>query len=371
MTVDDAVAPGDRRGPDGLVGARSSGAGSMPAMARSAVIDAGRGGAAGAPALAGVAMAGVILAWGMGPPISKLISAPPLVAVFCRFWLSVPVLVTWLYASGHRLTFRLLRTTAPAGVLFGLNMICVFSSFRHASIATLSVMSALQPGLVLVVAGRFLGERPTGWHRLWTGVGIGGAVVVILGAGSAVRSSVLGIGFSTAALVTFTAYFVCTRVVRARAAHPVDAIEWMTGVTITSAVTVTPFTALSAGRSDFAQIGGTDWLWLTFAVFVTGVLGHVLMAWALRHIEASKASLYLLTMNVVAVAASWPIHHEPLAIVQMLGGAVVIGAVAAVISRPAPSTTAGTDRPVDAEARVPDHRGVVTVAPGRLPVTKG
>ena len=138
----------------------------------------------GVPAtvLAGPAMIGVVLLWGLGPPVSKLISAPALVAVFCRMWFSVPVLLVWLYASGNRLSVPLLRLTAPAGVVFGINMCFVFTAFHHASIATLSVMSALQPGVVLLVAGPLLGERPTSWHRSWTAVGIGGAVLVILAA---------------------------------------------------------------------------------------------------------------------------------------------------------------------------------------------
>ncbi len=285
--------------------------------------------------LAPLAMVAVVFAWGLGPPISKLISAPALVAVFFRMWLSVPLLLAWLYATGHRLNRSLLRTTAPAGCLFGLNMCCVFLAFHHASIATMSVMAALQPGLVLVVAGPFLGERPTSWHRRWTIVGIAGAVLVIVGAGSAVRSSPLGIALSTAAMLTFTAYFLFTRVARARSAAPIDAIEWMAGVTIFSALTVTPLALGTSSPSDFALIGGLDWLWLAFAVLITGITGHVMMAWVLRHIEASKASLYVLSMNVVSVGAAWAIHDEPLTVLQLAGGAVVLGAVAAVISRPA------------------------------------
>lgn len=295
----------------------------------------GRTGGRSTAMVAGLAMVAVVLAWGMGPPISKLITAPALVSAFSRLWLSVPVLLCWLYASGHRLSWRLLRLTAPAGLLFGINMCFVFSAFHHASIATLSVMSALQPGLVLVVAGPFLGERPTAWHRGWTAVGIAGAVLVILGAGSAVRSSPLGIALSAGALFSFTAYFLITRVARAKASEPIDAIEWMAGVTIFSALTVTPLTLATSGRADFAQLAGRDWLWLAWAVLITGIVGHVLMAWVLRHIDASKASLYVLSMNVVAVTAAWPIHHEPITVVQGLGGVVVLGAVAAVISRPA------------------------------------
>ena len=39
-------------------------------------------------------------------------------------------------------------------------------------------------------------------------------------------------------------------------------------------------------------------------------------------------------MNVIAVSAAWPLHHEPITLVQALGGAIVLCAVAVVIGRP-------------------------------------
>jgi hypothetical protein len=40
-------------------------------------------------------------------------------------------------------------------------------------------------------------------------------------------------------------------------------------------------------------------------------------------------------MNVVAIGAAWPLHDEPVTLMQGVGGLVVLGAVAAVLSRPA------------------------------------
>ena len=93
-------------------------------------------------------------------------------------------------------------------------------------------------------------------------------------------------------------------------------------------------TLLASDLDDYRAVAGIDWLWMAFIIFVTGIAGHVLMAWTHRYIEASRSSLYLLSMNIVAIGAAWPIHDEPLTAVQMLGGLVVFGAVAAVISRP-------------------------------------
>ena len=52
-------------------------------------------------ALAGVVMLSVVIIWGLGPPVTKLITAPPLVGVSVRFWVSVPIVwaVTYAWAA--------------------------------------------------------------------------------------------------------------------------------------------------------------------------------------------------------------------------------------------------------------------------------
>ena len=126
--------------------------------------DPGGGVADPSPALAGAVMAGVVVIWGLGPPITKLISAPALVGVSVRFWISVPLVWAATYATGGRVTKEVLKRTALAGALFGINLAFVFSALHHSSVAVLAVIQTLQPGIVLLVAGRWLGERATGWH---------------------------------------------------------------------------------------------------------------------------------------------------------------------------------------------------------------
>ena len=282
----------------------------------------------------GLVMATVILFWGFGPPVSKLITAPAVVSVFYRFWLSVPVLWALAAVAGNPVSWSTLRRTALPGAAFGINLVFVFLTLNAAAVAVLSVVTTLQPGIILLLAGPFLGERPRLWHMLWTVVGIGGTTVVVLGAGSDVDSSTIGVVYAVAAMLTFTAYFVLTRRARSGDAGHTDPIEWMAGVTLFSALTVTPWALATSDRSDFAAVDGIDWVWMAFIIVVTGIAGHVMMAWTHRWIEASRSSLYLLSMNIVAIGAAWFIHDEPLTLIQIVGGIVVFGAVAAVISRP-------------------------------------
>ncbi len=282
---------------------------------------------------AGAVMVGVVVIWGLGPPVTKLITAPPLVGVSTRFWLSVPIVWAITYATGGRITKAVLRRTALPGALFGINLLFVFSALQHSSVAVLAVIQTLQPGIVLLVAGRVLGERATAWHVVWTAVGVLGVAVAILGGDPEVRGSALGIVFGVASMLTFTGYYLINRLARSTTA--ISPMEWMCGVTLFAGLFVTPIALATSSLDDYRQLAGADWLYLLFVAIVVGIVGHTMMSWAHRFIPAARSSLFLLTMNVVAIAAAWPIHDEPVTLVQAAGGVVVLAAVAAALSRPA------------------------------------
>jgi len=147
-----------------------------------------------------------------------------------------------------------------------------------------------------------------------------------------VRASVLGIVLALLALATFTAYWVLTR--SARRDTDVDPIGWMTGVNIWAVVSAVPPVVLFTNGDDWSRFGGLDWLWIVMIALLTGALGHVMMSWVHAYVEAARSSLYMLDMHVVAVGLSWPIHGEPVTVVQVIGGVVVLLCVAMVIRIP-------------------------------------
>ncbi len=277
-------------------------------------------------------LAVVVLSWGAGPVITKLITAPPLVGVVLRFALSIPVLFVLVKLRGGTVGRETFRRTALPGLAFGINLIFVFAAVQEATIAVLSVSVALQPALLLFVAGPLFGERPTLAHVMWTLLGVAGAAGVILGAGEELRASPLGLFFSITAMLTFSVYFVLTRL--ARSTIDVDPVEWMAGINVWSFVAAAIPSAVLLDRSDFEQLDGSDLAWLVVLAYLTGVFGHVLMSWVHGYIEAARSALYLLAMNIVAVGLAWPVHDEPVTATQLLGGLVVLIAVASVIRLP-------------------------------------
>ncbi len=287
-------------------------------------------------------MAYVVVVWGLGPPITKLVTAPPLVGALVRFGISFPVLFGIVALRGQRVDLPLMRATMLPGLAFGLNLVFVFATLQEATVAVLSTTVAIQPALLLVLAGPLFGERPTIRHVVWSAIGILGAAIVILGAGSGVRASPLGIGLALIALTTFSVYFVLTRM--ARSTTDVDPIQWMAGINFWAFVAAIPPSIFLVRADDIRQFGGIDWLWIAIIAYITGVTGHVAMSWLHGYIEAARSSLYLLAMHLVAVGLAWPIHDEPVTFVQVLGGVVLLGSVTAVIRLPATPRVPAAER---------------------------
>ena len=142
----------------------------------------------------------VVVVWGLGPPTSKLVSAPPLIGTFIRFGISSPFLLLVLAVRGRWLSKKVFYATALPGLSFGVNLIFVFATLQEATVSVLSTIVAMQPALLLVLAGPIFREYPTLRQLSFTLFGMFGAVGVILGAGSDLRTSWLGLLFAALSL---------------------------------------------------------------------------------------------------------------------------------------------------------------------------
>lgn len=289
------------------------------------------------------AMIVVIILWGAGPPVTKLITAPPLVGATIRFWIVLPVIWVACYALGSKMSLAIVRLTVPAGICFSLNQFFIFAALQRVTVSMISVILAMQPGAVMVVAGHLLGERPTRLHIFWTVIGLGGVSVVLLGGGAEVQIDPMGVGLAIAALLGFTFFYVFTR--RALT-HPdldlrINPLQWMAGTSLVGAITITLLAVVFLRPDDFREFGGNDWWFIVFVAIAVGVVSHTMMAWCHQYITASRSSLYMLLMHPVAIGIAWPLHDEPMVLMQIIGAGLVLGAVAAVVSLP-PAKVAAT-----------------------------
>ena len=279
---------------------------------------------AGLPLLA-VSLA--VFAWGFGPLFVKGIDASAPTIVLWRVTIGTAIAVPFAYLMGGRLTLRLVLAALPAGVCFALSFIFGFASFRETSIVNATLIPALQPVLILMLATRMFGERRSRVELAYAGMALAGVVVVVAGASSE-GSSLEGNLLAVLNLLVFTGYFLLGK--RARDAD-VHAWSFLAAVFVGACLVVVPWGLLAS--HDLDAIHGTDWLLLLGLILFPGMVGHGLMTWAHHYVDVTVTSMMTLANPVVSIVGAWILYDQELGAAQVVGGVVVLAALGAILRR--------------------------------------
>lgn len=270
------------------------------------------------------AVIGAIVVWSFVGIIIKLSSVSALTFASWRLWIGAGAL--WIVGALQRkpLSRRVLKMAVPGGILFAVNMFAHFAALKLSTVANVQLILAIQPAIVLVVAGPLLGERVGLRKAGWTAMSVLGIGVVVLGAphGPAWRPG--GDILAVVALVSWTAFVIITKQVRAT----VDALEYMSGVVLVAAVALSPM-MIAFGHGETPR--GMDWLLIAAVVFGPGTGGHLLMSWALRYVDVTISSLIAVAQPILASIAAFAILGEAISVIQVIGGSIAIMSVAIVV----------------------------------------
>jgi drug/metabolite transporter (DMT)-like permease len=266
-----------------------------------------------------------VLVWGTSSVLIKEVPELDAAAVATyRLWVGALTVTGVFLVTGGRLSVRLLRLSFWGGVAFWADIVLFFSALQRTTVAAATVIGALQPLLLLLVAGPLFGERARWSQAAWGALAIGGAAVVVLGHGDRAAGSASGNWLAVAALLAWTAYFVASK--RARA--ELTSLEYLCGLSIVAAVLAIPTPALLG--ISLGSPGGKAWGIIVTIALVNGALGHFLMNWAHAHVPLVVTSLLTLAVPVVAAGMAALVLDEELVALQVGGMFVVVGALAVV-----------------------------------------
>ena len=288
------------------------------------------------PVAGAVAVLVAVSIWGGMAVVIRLVDdLDGLVLGFHRLWIGAVVTIGGFYATGRRLSWRSVRLALPGGLAFGGDIVLFFSALKHTTVANATVVGALQPLLVFLVADRMFGEAVSRRLVTWSVMAIAGVAVVVYGSAGVPVWSVGGDLLAVAALLAWTGYFVASKHVR----DELQPLEYLSAMLLVATVAVAPLALLAGGRLD---PGGVDeWAWIALLAIGSGGVGHLLLNWAHSHVELAVMSLLTLAVPVVAVVSAAVFLDEPLGWVQAGGMVIVLaalGAVALQTARPVPTT---------------------------------
>jgi drug/metabolite transporter (DMT)-like permease len=263
-----------------------------------------------------------VVVWGASSVLIKQVEDLDGLGLACyRIWMGAVLVSIAFVASGGRITVRLLRLSLLGGLAFGADIVLFFSAVQETSVANATVIGALQPLLVLLVAARLFGETPRAAELIWGAVAIAGAALVVLGGDGGGANSLTGDLLAVGALLAWTGYFVFSKTARV----DLSAFEYLTGMAIVSAVAVVPIPLLFPGTLGTTDASG--WLTIVYITVINGLLGHFLMSWAHGHVTLLTLSLLTLGIPVCSAAAAAVWIDEPLTLLQVAGMVVVLAAL--------------------------------------------
>jgi drug/metabolite transporter (DMT)-like permease len=243
------------------------------------------------------------------------------------------VLLAGALALVDRRRLRIARADVPRMAWLGLAGVAIvqFSYFLAIDRMPISVALVIQftgPAMVLLWLRAAHGRRlkPSLYGAVALSVAGSALVVQVFDAGSI---DGLGVVYALVAAVTFAIYLVGFE----RAGRSYDAfttLTWGLGFATLFWLLVSPLWTFPLGELDSVRNVA-----LALGVVVVGTLAPFLLnVSALRHLPAARVGVVATLEPVLATLVAWAIHDEALAGIQIVGGLLVVAAVAWVQSHP-------------------------------------
>ena len=273
-----------------------------------------------------LAVAGTVVCWGVGNVMVRDIDLPALQLAFWRLALSALIYTGVALAQRRRMTWAQLRACLPSAVMIGLWLVTFYESIKSTTIANVAMIVSLLPVVLMWSASRRFAEPVSLRLLALVAAALTGTGLVLFGSASVPTWSPRGDALAALALLLFAANFVFAKEARQK----VGALEFQAATWIVAFIVVAPAAALVGG--GLSPPTATTWAWIVALIAIPGS-GHLLINWAHRHVRITVSSMAILGTPPISMVGAAIFLDEPIRIAQVVGGAIVIAAVAAVIRR--------------------------------------
>ena len=299
---------------------------------------------------------------------------PPFLMAAVRFGLAGLVLLTWVAvrrrASLIRPTRRqLIDTTIVGALLLGGGMGLVAWGEQTIPSGITAVMVAMMPVWVAVLGGLFFRERLPRVAGLGIVVGFVG-VAILVGPTALGQPGALDPAGVLAVLISPIAWSIGSLYASHRACLPHDPLA-ATGMQMVAGSLVLALMALVSGepaRFDLGRISVDSFAAFLYLTIIGSILAFTTFGWMLRVAPLPLVATYAYVNPVIAVILGALILAEPIEPRMLVAGAIIVGAVAMIVSaRGRMRSPADTARPI----RPPRSPSEPHVAPAPSRSTSG
>ncbi|MBI3882530.1 MAG: DMT family transporter [Verrucomicrobia bacterium] len=276
----------------------------------------------------------------LAPIFVRVSETGPVATGFHRVFLALPFLWLWTLAEQRQpapppkpSARRDLLLLALAGVLFAADLALWHLSIKLTSVANSTLFANVAPLFVALGARALFGDRIAPVFLVSLALALAGAAMLLGASFQMSPAHLAGDGLAVLAAMFYAGYQLAVSGLRRR--FSTAPIMFWSGLACAPAMLLIALLAheqiLAASPRGWFMLGG---LALTAQVF-----GQTLIAYGFKHLPASLASLTLLFQPVMAALFAWLLLGEKIGALQLLGGVVVLSAIALARRRGAQSSS--------------------------------
>ncbi len=255
----------------------------------------------------------------------RAIPLPSSEVAMCRAVLATVAIGLYLLITGQKIRFEGMRRElillVLSGIAMGFNWILLFEAYKYTtvSVATLSYYAA--PVIITFVSATLFREKLTKRGILCFVMSTLGILLITVSGGgmSGNGTDHIGIMFGLGAAVLYATVVLLNKFIK-----NVGGIQRTFLQFVAAAVTLLPYVLLTGGI-HLAELDARGWIFLLIVGLLHTGVAYCMYFSSLQYVPGQEAAVLSYIDPLVAVILSVTVLHEGMSLLQVVGGAMILG----------------------------------------------
>ena len=255
----------------------------------------------------------------------RAIPLPSSEVAMCRAVLATVAIGLYLLITGQKIRFEGMRRElillVLSGIAMGFNWILLFEAYKYTtvSVATLSYYAA--PVIITFVSATLFREKLTKRGILCFVMSTLGILLITVSGGgmSGNGTDHIGIMFGLGAAVLYATVVLLNKFIK-----NVGGIQRTFLQFVAAAVTLLPYVLLTGGI-HLAELNSRGWVFLLIVGLLHTGVAYCMYFSSLQYVPGQEAAVLSYIDPLVAVILSITVLHEGMSLLQVVGGAMILG----------------------------------------------
>ena len=255
----------------------------------------------------------------------RAIPLPSSEVAMCRAVLATVAIGLYLLITGQKIRFEGMRRElillVLSGIAMGFNWILLFEAYKYTtvSVATLSYYAA--PVIITFVSATLFREKLTKRGILCFVMSTLGILLITVSGGGMIGNGTdhIGIMFGLGAAVLYATVVLLNKFIK-----NVGGIQRTFLQFVAAAVTLLPYVLLTGGI-HLAELDARGWIFLLIVGLLHTGVAYCMYFSSLQYVPGQEAAVLSYIDPLVAVILSVTVLHEGMSLLQVVGGAMILG----------------------------------------------